>query len=409
MADVDLPAPDDTVHCLFGEVFEVNTTTQHERSYPSACASDRRERWTAELRILKNCHGGARDEWRGSGECSIYPCSHRARREIDATTQQAVRHIRSAVHFSATYDAAQGSIKELTVLCLDEGLLSVQGIDILTPIGRGQCILLISENSQELSRLTEHMLAAQASASVSCIYACIGKSVDEQNAFLSRLRESEGVKGTVFVAASDEESIGEQFASLCAALAFGGTYLFEIPHEDIILCFVESIRDAAGGDALVIIDSLRPLVDVWNLMQKFTVDIRRTSYTSFARYIRERIKSMDDVTGMRKERRRRIWRRSMGHSWPLRQQNDEGVWHWHCSEKGTRLSSLSFLQILFLCSATSFQSILVSGRRFLDACTHCQWFSSFWTATASPGTSDQTRGHRKGSKAFGNAQSEAQR
>ena len=166
--------------------------------------------------------------------------------------------------------------------------------------------MLISENRRELSRLAEHMLAAQTSTSVSRIYACVGKSNEEQNAILSRFRELEGVKETVFVAASDEESLGEQFASLCAALAFGGMYLSGIPFENIILCLAESIRNEGGGDALVIVDSLRPLIDVWNLMQELVADVRQTSYTPFAPCICELVRFMDDVTGMRKERRKRI-------------------------------------------------------------------------------------------------------
>lgn len=50
----------------------------------------------------------------------------------------------------------------------------VKALDVLTPVGRGQCMLLTGEVGTELSRLGLASIAAQAAGGVRCVYGAVG-------------------------------------------------------------------------------------------------------------------------------------------------------------------------------------------------------------------------------------------
>jgi F-type H+-transporting ATPase subunit alpha len=107
----------------------------------------------------------------------------------------------------------------------------VKPIDILTPVGRGQCMLLTGEVGTNLSELGLNAVVAQAkvlgqegkqsgkNASVRCVYGAVGAAAFDSgaNAF-AQLKEQGAVDFTV-VSCAPDASLAERYAATCAAFA----------------------------------------------------------------------------------------------------------------------------------------------------------------------------------------------
>ena len=114
----------------------------------------------------------------------------------------------------------------------------VKPLDVLTPVGRGQCMLLTGEVGTNLSELGLNAVVAQAKMSgaegerkedgsppdrgqrqVRCVYGAVGAAAaDSGAAAFSHLKEQGAVDFTV-VSCAPDASLAERYAATCAAFA----------------------------------------------------------------------------------------------------------------------------------------------------------------------------------------------
>jgi F-type H+-transporting ATPase subunit alpha len=116
----------------------------------------------------------------------------------------------------------------------------VTGVDVLTPVGRGQCMLLVGERRSGKTGLALDTLANQRHTGVACVYAALG---DDDGAD-ARCHEAVAPH-TLVLAGPRGASPGVSFLALCASFALG-----------------EAWRDA-GRDALLVVDTSQPAVAFW--------------------------------------------------------------------------------------------------------------------------------------------------
>lgn len=116
----------------------------------------------------------------------------------------------------------------------------VTAVDVLTPVGRGQCMLLVGERGSGKTALALDTLAAQAHTGVPCVYAAVGHADPADHALQAVAPH------TVVVAPPRDASPGVSFLATCAAFALG-----------------EAWRDA-GRDALLVVNSAQPAVAFWH-------------------------------------------------------------------------------------------------------------------------------------------------
>ncbi|KAK9824846.1 hypothetical protein WJX81_006563 [Elliptochloris bilobata] len=121
----------------------------------------------------------------------------------------------------------------------------VKAVDALTPLGRGQALLVTGARGSGKSALVLDAVLAQARSNVQCIYAAVGQSTPETEAAVATLRRGGAMAHTTVVAASAGAPLGERFAALSAAAALG-----------------ERVRDV-GGHALVVLDDISCMVEMW--------------------------------------------------------------------------------------------------------------------------------------------------
>lgn len=82
---------------------------------------------------------------------------------------------------------------------------------------------MASNDSQKLSALAAHMIKAQRSDdSVVSIYNCVGKSKAKTTQIEAKLENEDLLKNSVFVKSTQDDSLSDQFASICASLCIGG-------------------------------------------------------------------------------------------------------------------------------------------------------------------------------------------
>ena len=103
----------------------------------------------------------------------------------------------------------------------------VTPVDVLAPVGRGQCMLVVGERGAGKTALALDTLATQRGAGVKCVYVALGPGADAARA---------AGPGTVVVAAPPGAGPDLAFLTLCAGLALA-----------------EAWRDS-GVDALVVVD-----------------------------------------------------------------------------------------------------------------------------------------------------------
>ena len=115
----------------------------------------------------------------------------------------------------------------------------VTAVDVLTPVGRGQCMLLVGERRSGKTALALDTLAAQRDTGVACVYAALGDDGAD-----SRCHEAVAPH-TLVLAAPRGASPGVSFLALCTSFALG-----------------EAWRDA-GRDALLVVDTAQPAVAFW--------------------------------------------------------------------------------------------------------------------------------------------------
>ena len=129
----------------------------------------------------------------------------------------------------------------------------IKALDVLTPLGRGQCMLLTGEPGTGLTRLGVGAIAAQAGSGVRCVYGATGAAAEDGGkGAVEELRAAGAMGHTTVVSVDGDASLAERYAATCAAFAVA-----------------EGAR-AKGEDVLLVLDDFTGLVE-------FTKDMARLS------------------------------------------------------------------------------------------------------------------------------------
>jgi len=127
----------------------------------------------------------------------------------------------------------------------------------LTPIGRGQTMLLIGQEGTGKSTLAWDALLAQARSDVHCVLALTTGSASLAAAKLAELeRRGDGLHRRTTIVAVAREGAAERLLTVASAAAVA-----------------EAVRDS-GGHALLIVDDLGGLLDAWDIAGE-AVDAQR--------------------------------------------------------------------------------------------------------------------------------------
>jgi F0F1-type ATP synthase alpha subunit len=121
----------------------------------------------------------------------------------------------------------------------------VKGIDALTPLGRGQCLLVLGGPGSGKSTATLDAVLAQAGTGVRCVIAAVGCDPSSVRAAAATLAAKDALGHVTIVAAPAGAPLGERYVALCAAAAIA-----------------ERARDA-GGHALLVIDDGGAVPEMW--------------------------------------------------------------------------------------------------------------------------------------------------
>lgn len=124
----------------------------------------------------------------------------------------------------------------------------VKAVDTLTPLGRGASLLVVGPKGSGKTSLVEDAMLGQLKSGVRCVYAATGVSEEQVTRTYQSLKANGAMAGTTIVWVPPEAPLGERYAALCTACSLG-----------------ERIRDE-GGSSLVILDDLRPLLEVWETL-----------------------------------------------------------------------------------------------------------------------------------------------
>jgi len=173
-------------------------------------------------------------------------------------------------------------------------LTGVKALDALTPLGRGACLLVIGADGSGKTTLALDAVLGQAATGVKCVYALTTQSGAQGDATVAALRNAGALANTVVVRAAADAPLGERYAAICYACSIGGAraaagglgsaasvaaaarcplllalatdapyhHLHPIASQSHL---AEAVRDA-GGHALVVVDDLKPLIDVWETL-----------------------------------------------------------------------------------------------------------------------------------------------
>ena len=129
----------------------------------------------------------------------------------------------------------------------------IKALDILTPLGRGQCMLVTGEPGTGLTQLGVNAIAAQAASGIRCVYGATGAAAEDGGvAAVEELRAAGAMDHTTVVSVDGDASLAERYAATCAAFAVA-----------------EGAR-ANGEDVLLVLDDFTGLVE-------FTKDMARLS------------------------------------------------------------------------------------------------------------------------------------
>ena len=96
----------------------------------------------------------------------------------------------------------------------------IKALDVLTPLGRGQCMLLTGEPGTGLTRLGVGAIAAQAGSGVRCVYGATGAAAEDGGkGAVEELRAAGAMGHTTVVSVDGDASLAERYAATCAAFA----------------------------------------------------------------------------------------------------------------------------------------------------------------------------------------------
>ena len=135
--------------------------------------------------------------------------------------------------------------------------------DALAPIGKGQNMLLVGHDIEDMQRYALDIVSIQKSKGVKCVYASTGSN--EKQTRLKELLESAGLKDDVVLVSSpdknqdnmdDASSAVEGIVTAATACAIGEAYALE-----------------EGMDTFVIVDSIDEHKKLWDITTRSLVDV----------------------------------------------------------------------------------------------------------------------------------------
>lgn len=135
--------------------------------------------------------------------------------------------------------------------------------DALAPIGKGQNMLLIGHDIEDMQRYALDIVSIQKSKGIKCVYASTGG--EEKQTKLKALMESQGLEDDVILVSSadnkqensdDASDAVEGIVTAATACAIGEAYALE-----------------EGMDTLVIVDSIDEHKKVWDITTRSLVDV----------------------------------------------------------------------------------------------------------------------------------------
>ena len=99
-------------------------------------------------------------------------------------------------------------------------ITGVKTIDCLTPVGRGQCMLVTGETGTGLSQLGVSSVVAQVGRGVRCVYGAVGSAAaDGGKAVVDALEAAGAMAHSTVVACGPDASLAERYATTAAAFA----------------------------------------------------------------------------------------------------------------------------------------------------------------------------------------------
>jgi F0F1-type ATP synthase alpha subunit len=134
---------------------------------------------------------------------------------------------------------------------IDSPLLTqVKAIDIIAPLGKGQALQISGLQGSGKTPLCIQAIMGQRGQGVRCVYAAVGCSEDQLAQTVRELERTGCMEYTTIVAATQDRGLGEQYAAICYACSIA-----------------ERCRDE-GGDALVVFNTVDPMVRLWSCITK---------------------------------------------------------------------------------------------------------------------------------------------
>ena len=101
-------------------------------------------------------------------------------------------------------------------------ITGASAVDVLTPIGRGQCLLVSGEPNTGISEFLQMSVNAQKKSNVRCVYAAVGASKDKSQEIakaLDVLEENNTNTSTTIVTVSKDATIAERYIATLTAFA----------------------------------------------------------------------------------------------------------------------------------------------------------------------------------------------
>lgn len=139
---------------------------------------------------------------------------------------------------------------------IDSPLITgVKAIDIITPLGKGQALQVSGIQGSGKTQVCIQAIMGQKDANIRCVYVAVGCSKDQLCHTIKELEDTGCMKYTTVVVATEEKGLGEQYAAICYACSIAERY-----------------RDE-GGDSLIIINNVGPMVKLWDCITKSATSI----------------------------------------------------------------------------------------------------------------------------------------
>ena len=142
-------------------------------------------------------------------------------------------------------------------------LTGITTIDALTPIGKGQNMLIVGDNKEFQRNIVTDILSKQVKEGTKCVYACTSADKSNRSAILSKLKAANLLDKIVTVCARDNIDSTFKVPAAAEAVAVSAS----------ACAMAETFATESGEDTLVIVDVLDFHKDLWDSTTRTLVDI----------------------------------------------------------------------------------------------------------------------------------------